>query len=78
MRPGIVAVGDDQVGRACRASVSPSSAERAPTAIETSSPAKVMAKAFWIVTLSSAIRIRFAMVIWKYHLRNRGSMRTVA
>jgi hypothetical protein len=61
-------------GRACRACANPSSTDRAK-AIETSSPANVMAKAFWIVTLSSAIRIRFAMFTRKYHQRHRWSMR---
>jgi hypothetical protein len=40
--------------------LSPSSAERAASN-PMSSAANVMAKAFWIVTLSSAIRIRFAI-----------------
>ena len=43
---------------------SPSSAERALASVTSSAPANVMAKAFWIVTLSSAIKIRLAMFFW--------------
>ena len=44
------------------AMASPSSAERALASVKSSAPANVMAKAFWIVTLSSAIKIRLAML----------------
>jgi len=33
-----------------------------------------MAKAFWIVTLSSAIRMRLAIERQNYHHRRRGSI----
>ena len=62
-RPGIDASAITRSVRVCRASVSPSSAERAEVSAK-SSPVRVNAKAFWIVTLSSATRIRFPMAFW--------------
>ncbi len=59
-RPGIAASAITRSGRIWRASVSPSSAERAAVTAK-SSPTSVIAKAFWIVTLSSAIKMRFPM-----------------
>src|SRR4051812_45165829 len=56
------------------ASANPSSAERAPDTVTSSAPANVMAKAFWIVTLSSAIRMRLAIGLQNYHQRRRGSI----
>src|SRR3954447_8143193 len=56
------------------ARASPSSAERAPDTVTSSAPANVIAKAFWIVTLSSAIRMRLAIERQNYHHRRRGSI----
>jgi len=47
-------------GCSCRVSAKPSSAERAATSVTSSAP-KVIAKALWIVALSSAITMRFAI-----------------
>src|SRR3954464_12373921 len=59
-------------GRPPRAAEIASSTERALT-IEKSIPPKTMAKAFWIVTLSSAIKIRFAIrVLGKVSSISRG------
>src|SRR3954469_25330070 len=73
-RPGITPSAMTRSGCVRCASASPSSAERAPDTVTSSAPANVIAKAFWIVTLSSAIRMRLAIERQNYHHRRRGSI----
>src|SRR5437763_12053657 len=74
-RPGITPSAITRSGGVRCASVSPSSAERATDTVTSSEPANVMAKAFWIVTLSSAIRMRLAIERQNYHHHRGGSIR---
>src|SRR4051812_2637328 len=74
VRPGITPSAMIRSGWVFFASASPSSAERAPETVTSSAPANVMAKALWIVTLSSAIKIRLAIERQNYHQRRKGSI----